>query len=460
MKRCIVGGGGDTPLSPKPRLPDEIVFSILLSQNDNPYVIKHIQDYNTMRDIMTISRQNFAKIKQFFQKEVVYIHANIMATMSTVVIMLFKSLKEATFPLPMEYGDDELEELRRIFQNTRTYTQYPTTCTTSMCHIITEIQMNNFSNITKLHVVFGMWGSPIQQWVRLPNLKNLKITYESYRNYFPCVVLDHHLLPGLETFEMKSGPPFNTDYFSNLTNLTKLTLNDMYYHGNYDTILARMTKLEVLKICVNSQGGRIMVSNDAINGLINLRTLVIDTHNTINDDGILSLTKLEHMFLKGSTITDNSIERMCHLKTLCLQNCSFDCGCALPKLKNLTHLELSDCTHISYIGHLPTLKYLLIKNVHIDLAHLTNLEELNVVGYGMDDTNFRKLISLKYLGIIENESFLVNPLENLTNLTNLTGLSINTFRYPVDHPLYTKSAHRFNFNTLTYYNCRNNRFYF
>ena len=200
-----------------------------------------------------------------------------------------------------------------------------------------------------------------------------------------------------------------------------------------DQGLSHVTNLT--KLDIESVSEEMAISRDGFNQLPYLQKLVLVdvTEEAVSGDHISGLTQLRNLHLEDTKIVH--IETLTNLNVLYLYNNDEDAvmGESISKLVNLTKLSLDGGFLYHGLSELTQLLELNIKGGSSDLEEneigqiferLTNLEKLNLKeNVEVGDNHLTLLVNLKSLNLRSNHIISDKGITSLTNLTflNITG---------------------------------------
>jgi Leucine-rich repeat (LRR) protein len=261
---------------------------------------------------------------------------------------------------------------------------------------LTDTGLSNFAdyeNLDYLHLPKGFTDTGIRNLAGLKHLKFLWVNCNSGSPLTDKTLAIVSNLRGLEELYI-SGTGFTDKGIDLLTNLENLrTLNLMWFgsDGLDNENLKQLTKLSGLKKISLGRASNITISGlNTLSALDALENLSVD--DVRRDEGVLDIS-------------------------------------GLKKLKNLKIGMLSKTTKIG--GEYVT-NYEFFRNSDIAcLSGLTNIENLNLIGYGVGDNGFKHLApltKLKYIQIMGGNDLTDEGLKHLANMRRLDSLSIYSSR--------------------------------
>jgi hypothetical protein len=121
-------------------------------------------------------------------------------------------------------------------------------------------------------------------------------------------------LTSLTKINLSYNQFIRNEAIENLVSLTYLDLESNYTIS--DVALTRLTKLRTLSLYDNQS-----ITNNAIKELYSLTSINLDDNKYISDEGICNLTNLEELDLSSNKkITDNSLKKLVNLRRLNIGN--------------------------------------------------------------------------------------------------------------------------------------------
>jgi hypothetical protein len=304
------------------------------------------------------------------------------------------------------------------------------------------INFNNIPNLTSLQI---SGSDHIDKLTRLT-----KLVIREYES--ASMIKDLTNLTYLNIFDHS----FTSKWINRLTNLTYLDVRGI--NKIKDKHIKRLTNLQSLEISTKLSTDTlisltnlthlylfdIIIDNNTLRLLTNLKSLVIMTEGVNIDYGIETLTNLITFKPNSILVNDETLTKLTNITELSLCMNYTIHSTTLYKLPHLIDLNLnlnSVCRHINNLTNLTRLN-IQSASCKYDLIKLTNLTDLsvpthfrinmitltNLIKLNLEDCQIRynisHLIKLKNLNIRHCKW---NP--DILNLTNLTKLKTNTKRY-------------------------------
>jgi len=199
------------------------------------------------------------------------------------------------------------------------------------------------------------------------------------------------------------------------------TLTTLLLHGKIsitDVGLKKMTNLTKLDLLTSE------ISNDAVQSLVNLKSICIHTISKITFQGISSLKNLITLEIYSNPIKNKELNSMNQLTSLTLRS-SRDklTNKCLKDLTNLSKLNFSLNTYIDNDGikNLPLLTNISINHrITVEgIMHLTALSSLQL-SRNITDNGIHDLTNLIHLDLLNNENISDYGIMKLTKLQSLS----------------------------------------
>lgn len=216
------------------------------------------------------------------------------------------------------------------------------------------------------------------QWNRVAD-RLIRAAYEDMPTWSRRVFLRFTHLQSLDLHRGVSDSITTRDLLPMMSNLTSLSLGHIQLYPT--ARLGQLTGLVALSL-----HRQLALRTDELAPLTRLtRLAILQPFINISDASLSTLTNLVELQLPftGSTrlVTDDSLSRLCQLRTLDLSHNHTITGHAFEQLTNLRALSLRQCTSVkpSILDGLTTLTFLDVVGTPFvagDVTHLTNLRVL------------------------------------------------------------------------------------
>lgn len=250
----------------------------------------------------------------------------------------------------------------------------------------------NLTNLTNLHLsVSSIEDDNVSHLVNLKHLKLLdsRITDNTVKN-----------LTGLTSLDLYRDRIVTDEGISNLINLQTLHVNAKITDRGLVNLI-NLTKLDFYDAGYWTQAPS-PITDDELKNLLKLKDLSLDyCCNGITDKGIINLTSLQSLLLKGNDVTGGVFKELPYLINLSVHGHSSVNDNDISGLTNLSSLALGWGNRISNngIAELTNLKKLILRDNRIitdgGIDQLTNLEYLEII----NDSGVNKITAngIKYL---------------------------------------------------------------
>jgi hypothetical protein len=315
-------------LSPVPRqiLPDELLLRILVERNEQPGEIRSPQDYNRLMDLMVIGGKRLFVCALCAIKDLnLIISDEILKKLTIDKLLIFAGLRHIRVAMHMGSGG-----WRMSFNG----------------ELVTSNKLIMFRNLESMTMTLVSYTWLEEgEWVCFKNLVrlNVEINYSSSSYTSFKKILNHDMMPLLKSLTIYVCNCVFIDTISRLTKLEELSIR----HGNIlnDDILVTMTELKMLEVN-NAVIFNTGITSYGIKSLTKLKTLHFECDYRGVGEGVACLTNLEDLYITGSSIGDNYLEKLVNLKVLRLEDCDYVTDTCFSKLVNLVSIHTNNCHHI------------------------------------------------------------------------------------------------------------------